>query len=100
MNTFVEYLLLALAGHALHMLKVYKSTITRKESFITKSLLINEVSNLIAIPLAIYLAPTLGAEVIVMSPATAVLIGVGGSSFIAGFINVKKPKLDTSGDDV
>lgn len=92
MNPFIEYMLLAIGGHAFHLAKMYNTSIQRKETFITKGFLANEISNLIAIPLLVYIGPTLPPELFVMSPITAVVIGFAASSLLAGFINVKKPK--------
>lgn len=91
---FVEYLVLAYGGYLLHLLKMYGQTVKRKEEFITKMLTVSIVSNIIAIALLVYVAPTLPPELFVMSPITAIVIGWFGSSLLAGIINVKKPKLD------
>lgn len=92
MNEFIEYLLLALGGHAFHLAKTYAASIKRNEEYVTKSFVANEISNIIAIPLLCYIGPTLPPDLFVMSPITAIVIGFAASSLLGGFINVKKPK--------
>lgn len=96
MNEFIEYLLLALGGHAFHLAKMYNTSVQRKEQFITRGFIANEISNVIAIPLLCYVGPTLPPDLFVMSPVTAIVIGFAASSLLAGFINVKKPKHEIS----
>jgi hypothetical protein len=88
----LEYMLLAFGGHAIHLLKLYSESLRRKEEFINKSFLASEMSNLIAIPMLVWMADYLPPELFVMSPLGAVIIGTFASSMLAGFINVKKPK--------
>ena len=85
-------ILLAFAGHAFYLSKLWGESIKRKEEFITKSFIASEISNVIAIPIMVYIAPTLPPELFIMSPIGAIIIGWLGSSMLGGFINVKKPK--------
>src|SRR5574342_33260 len=97
MNTeFAEYLILAIGGYFCHLLKQYLQSINRNEEFINKKLKVTIALNLIAIPLLVYVAPTLPPELFVMSPISAIVIGWFNSSLLAGLINVKKPKLSDS----
>lgn len=89
---FFIQLLLALGGHLFHLLKMYGESVKRKEAFDVKMFAINEAANLVAIPLLIYVGGSLPPDLIVMSPLTCIIIGAFGSSMLAGFINVKKPK--------
>jgi hypothetical protein len=90
--TILQYMLLAFGGHAIHLLKMYSESLKRKEDFVTKSFIASELSNLIAIPMLVWMADYLPPELFVMSPLGAVIIGTFASSMLAGFINVKKPK--------
>lgn len=98
-NLFFEYLLYAFAGHAIHFLKLWNESIKRKEVFVNKSLIINEVIHLISMPILIKLLPELPPTWFVMSNGAALVIGVSASSILAGFINVKTPKDLTSDSD-
>ena len=90
--TLLQYMLLAFGGHAIHLLKLWSESLKRKEEFVTKPFIASELSNLIAIPMLVWIADYLPPELFVMSPLGAIIIGTFASSMLAGFINVKKPK--------
>lgn len=87
-----ENLLLAAGGYAIHLLKMWLEAIKRKEKFIKDVFFISIAMNVISIFILIYIGQSLPADLIVMSPLTCVMIGTFGSSMLAGFINIKKPK--------
>ena len=92
MPQYLENYILAIGGFLFHLLKMWLTSVNRKENFITKPTLIWVGMNLVAGALLIYIGERLPADLIVMSPLTCVIIGVTGSSMLAGFINVKRPK--------
>lgn len=99
MNTIPVELLLALGGYLFHILKMWYESTKRNEAFISKAFYISIPMNILAICLLVYVGKTLPPELIVMSPITCITMGFMGSSILAGFINVKKPK-DIIPDDV
>lgn len=90
--TLIQYMLLAFGGHAIHLLKMWSESIKRNEQFGNKSFILNEIANVIAIPMLVYISDYLPPELFVMSPLGAIIIGTFASSMLSGFINVKKPK--------
>jgi len=90
---FLQNIGLAFGGYVFHLLKMWYEAVKRNEGFIDKSFYISIVMNVVAILLLIYLGKSLPPDLIVMSPFTCVLIGYSASSMLAGFINVKSPKL-------
>lgn len=92
MNPFIENYALALGGFLFHFLKMWMTSLNRKEAFLTKPVYLWVAMNLLASAILIYIGPTLPPELIVMSPLTCVLMGLSGSSMLAGIINIKKPK--------
>lgn len=92
MNQFIENYLLALGGFLFHFLKMWMTSLNRKENFLTKPTYLWIASNILAAAILIYIGDRLPPDLIVMSPLTCLIIGAFGSSMLSGFINVKKPK--------
>lgn len=99
MPEFLQNILLAFGGYLFHLLKMWYESTNRKEAFITKAFYISIAMNVVAIFLLIYLGKTLPPDLLVMSPLTCVIIGFSASSVLAGFINVKSPKLPPTPED-
>lgn len=89
---FIENILLAFGGYLFHLLKMYQSSLTRKEEFITKPFLVSVAANVLAIFLMIYVGGTLPPDLFSMAPLNVLILGFFGSSMLSGFINIKKPK--------
>lgn len=89
---FYEQILLAAGGYAVHLLKMWGEAIRRKEKFVKETFFISIAMNVISIFILIYIGDAMPPDLLVMSPFTCVLIGTFGSSMLAGFINIKKPK--------
>lgn len=92
MPQFLENYLLALGGFLFHFLKMWYTSTLRKEGFLNKPMYIWIAMNILATCLLVYIGPTLPPEIIVMSPVTSILMGISGSSVLAGVINIKRPK--------
>ena len=90
--SFWLQMLLAFGGFAFHLLKQWGEGIKRNQTFDKRLLAISVAMNLIAIPILVFIGGTLPSDLLVMSPLTCVIVGAFGSSMLAGFINVKKPK--------
>lgn len=99
MPEFLQNILLAFGGYLFHLLKMYLESVNRNEAFINKKFYISVAMNVLAIFLLTYLGKTLPPDLLVMSPLTCVIIGFSASSVLAGFINVKSPKLPTPPED-
>lgn len=99
MPDYATQLLLAFGGYAFHLLKMYGESLKRQEVWLLKPFIVSVAANLLAIFLLIYVGDQLPPDLIVMSPLTCIIIGSFGSSMLAGFINIKKPK-DIVPDDV
>ena len=95
-ENFILYLVLAIGGYIFHLSKQYGEAVKRREEFVTKLFLMSVFSNVVAIPLLIYIGDYLPDDLLVMSPVTAVIIGALSSSILSGIIAVKKPKLPES----
>jgi heme exporter protein D len=89
---FFEYIFLALGGYAFHLSKQYLESVKRNEQFVTKLLKASVLSNLIAIPLLVYVGDKLPDDFLVMGPVAAIIIGALSSSLLSGLISIKKPK--------
>lgn len=89
---FYEQLLLATGGYAIHLLKMWGEAIKRKEKFVKETFYISIAMNVIAIFILVYIGDSMPPELLLMSPITCVVIGWFGSSMLAGFVNIKKPK--------
>lgn len=90
----VESMILAVAGYAFHLLKLWHEATKRNEEFVNRAFFISVPMNLLSIGILVYIGDKLPEDLIVMSPLTAVIIGFFSSSLLAGFINVKKPKIE------
>ena len=92
MPQYLENYILAIVGFLFHFLKMWLTSLNRKEDFITKPVIIWAAMNLLAAATLVYIGERLPSDLIVMSPLTCVIIGVSGSSMLSGFINIKRPK--------
>lgn len=92
MKDYWFYILLAFGGHVFYLMKQQLENIKRKDKFNMQIFALSEGMNIMAIFLLVYLGIQAPAEFMKMSPMSAIMIGVFGSTILSSLINTKQPK--------
>lgn len=100
MKDYWFYILLAFGGHIFYLMKQQLENIKRKDKFNWQVFFLSEGMNIMAIFLLVYLGIQAPAEFMKMSPMSAIMIGVFGSTILSSLINTKQPKEITESQSV